>query len=306
MGESILAGAIRVGLGLFGGIYFLAPWPLKRALARGLGWIFRLLSLRRTVIDSNLKTAGMAPSDQLLNEAYAHLGFLTFEFLMLFCGMRWFVKRKVTLTGYDHVRRAQREGKGVFFLSSHVGNWEVMAAAGAVLEGCPLMLVTKRLKPAAFHQAVEKARERCGVSGTYEPQTLRDVFRALKSNAVVGFVLDQYAGAPVGVRVPFLGVPVGTSNALATLVKRTGAAVVPVVNYRLADGNWRVEIEPALSWVSDADPHRELALNTAHYAKVIEAHVRLHPEQWLWTHRRFKGDLSPLRNDEWTQPRARQ
>src|SRR6185312_635098 len=118
------------------------------------------------------------------------------------------------------------------FVSSHVGNWEIMSGSGALLGGIDLMIVTKRLKPAWIHRAIERGRIRSGVKGTYEPRPMKDVLRHLSKNGTVGFVMDQYPGPPVGVRVPVFGVPTGTPAAIAALARRTGAPVVPVVNYR--------------------------------------------------------------------------
>src|SRR5207248_3841646 len=129
------------------------------------------------------------------------------------------------LLGLENWRKAKELGKGVIFLSSHVGNWEIMAATGAIHGGMDLMLVTKRVKPAWFHEAIQKGRLECGVTATYEPRTFKDVMLHLRKNGTVGFVLDQYAGPPVGVRVPVFGISVGTSPALAMIAKRTGSAV---------------------------------------------------------------------------------
>ena len=171
--------------------------------------------------------------------------------------------------------------------------------------GIPIMLVTKLLKPAWFHAAVEKGRAACGVSATYEPRTMRDVLSHLKANKAIGFVLDQYAGPPVGVRVPVFGIPVGTMTAVAAVARRTGAAVLPVLCYRTEKGRFHVEIRPPVAWEPNEDPDYELAQNTAKYASILQADIYAHPGQWHWTHRRFKGDLSPLRPDEWSGGRAR-
>ena len=129
----------------------------------------------------------------------------------------------------------------------------------------------------------------------------------LKKQGTVGFVLDQYAGPPVGTRVPVFGIPVGTPSVVAALVKRTGARVLPVVSFREPSGRHRVQIRPAIEWKSEPnqDAQYELGLNTAYYASILEKDIYAHPEQWLWTHRRFKGDLSPLREGEWSEGRTR-
>jgi KDO2-lipid IV(A) lauroyltransferase len=302
---------IRLALGLLAWAYAVQPAALRRLWGRALGALIRHAGLRGKVIADNLKIA--YPDDEvrreeLYREAYAHLGQLTLEILLLLgpaALMRRYVAKWGELRGAEHWRAAQAGGKGSIFLSSHVGNWELMAATGAMHGPMNLLLVTKQLKPGWFHRAIEAGRASCGVRGTYEPRTFRDVLSHLKKGGTVGFVLDQYTGPPVGIRVPFLGATVGTHSALATLVKRTGARVVPVLNYRTPEGRQVVEIQPALSWIEDEDPNLELARNTANYAAVLETHVRAHAEEWLWTHRRFKGDLSPLREGEWREGRAR-
>lgn len=289
--------------------YHLAPTRLRNFFGQFLGWSLFKLHFREGVVMQNLKLAypDLTESQQvskLHSQSYEHLGHLFLEILMLFGPFKEFVQKHVFINGYENWKTAHDQGRGVLFLSSHVGNWELMAAGGA-LAGMDLMLVTKHLKPEWLHQSIVRGRLSCGVSGTYEPKTFRDVLKHLKNKGTVGIVLDQYAGAPVGVRVPFFGVPVGTHTVLAALAKRTGAKIVPVVNYRLPDGRTRVDIEPAIAWEAHEDPNYELAANTARFAQILESHVRAHPDQWLWTHRRFKGDLSPLHEGEWNQGRAR-
>jgi KDO2-lipid IV(A) lauroyltransferase len=289
--------------------YALQPAWLRRAWGSALGGLLRATGMRSKIVEQNLALAYPASERErarLLKAAYRHLGDLSLEILMLFGPMRRYVRRSSRLEGAEHWRAAHARGKGVIFLASHVGNWEIMAATGAAYTEMDLMLVTKHLKPEWLHRAIERGRASCRVRATYEPRTLKDVLGHLKRGGTVGFVLDQYAGPPVGVRVPVFGVPVGTTTAVATLARRTGAVVLPVVNYRVPGGRAVVEIRPPLEWKPGEDPVRELAENTALYAERIERDIRAHPEQWLWIHRRFKGDLTPLRDGEWNEHRARQ
>ena len=166
-------------------------------------------------------------------------------------------------------------------------------------------MVTKHLKPEWLHLAVEKQRNQHAVFATFEPKTLRDLKEQLKKKEVIGFALDQYAGPPVSVRVPFLGRPVGTSTAAATIAKRFGATILPVFQYREGRGKMVIEYLPPFEWVKDENSRIEIAKNTALLTEIIEDKVREFPDHWLWTHRRFKGDLSPLRDGEWREGRSR-
>lgn len=295
-------------LKLIAQIYTRLPRSVALKLGSGLGILLSWTKIRSRVVEENLKIAFPKNLDEqrrLFHEAYRHLGHLVFEVISVLGPLRKFILKHSELQGLENWQEAQRQGKGVVFLASHVGNWEVMAATGSVLGGIDLMIVTKHLKPEWLHQAIEKGRARCGVRATYEPKTLRDVLSHLKKGGTVGFVLDQYAGPPVGIRVPVFGIPVGTSTAIAMLVKRTGAAILPVVSYRKKNGKFVVDIRPPLTWKEQKDSEIAIAANTASYAQELEKDIYSYPEQWLWIHRRFKGDLSPLRDEEWSQGRLR-
>ena len=290
-------------------IYAVQPRALRSVWSRGLGALLRGSGYRAEVVRQNLERAFPGESqaklrDDIFKKSYESLANVVFEELMLLGPLKRYVLRHAELRGIEHWQFTKTRGKGAIFVSSHIGSWEIMAARGAQ-SGIDIMIVTKHLKPEWLHQAIERARRACGVKATYEPRTMRDVLGQLKKGGTVGFSLDQYAGPPIGVRVPFFNIPVGTMTTVAVLAKRTGAEVLPVVNYRLPNGRHVVEIRPAATWQSASDPARETALNTAAYAALLEQDVRSHPEQWLWVHRRFKGDLSPLRPDEWSEGRIR-
>ena len=295
---------------LIGWFFYLLPLFLKKALGNTLGAVLRFIQFRSEVVKQNMKRAfpekdlNDPQMKQLYKRFYRHFGMLIFEFFYLFGPMKRFCEKYVHIEGLEHVRELEKQGKSVIFLSSHLGNWEIMCAAvGRNIE--QILIVTKVLKPQWLHHMIERGRLRCHVRGTYEPRTMRDILNQLKYKRRVGFVLDQYAGPPIGVRVPFFGVPVGTSNGVATVKRRMNAEVIPAENYRLSNGTWKVILHPPLTWISDENPHRELALNTAHYVSVIEKMIYRTPEQWLWTHRRFKGDLAPLKKGEWEAGRTR-
>jgi KDO2-lipid IV(A) lauroyltransferase len=230
---------------------------------------------------------------QLLRQNYEHYGILVFELLHLFSPVpghyRRYMIRNTRLVGFEHWKRAYEQGRGVLFVSSHLGNWEGMVAAGG-LAGIPLTMVTKHLKPEWLHKKIEASRLSVNVRGAYEPRTLPLIMRALRKKKAVGFVLDQYAGPPIGIPVPFFGVKVGTLAAVSTLAQRTGAAALPAKTFRDQDGRINVVIEPQLdlSQVINSEEKTTTVLSAR-----VEGWVREYPAQWLWIHRRFKNVVWP-------------
>lgn len=272
------------------------PRSLELRLGSLLGCALLFIkSKRRKIASENIRRClpelGSGGWRKLLNQNYRHYGILAFELLHMFSPLphHWarYARKNSVFEGLDHWRAANKKGKGVLFVASHLANWELMAAAGAFC-GIPITMVTKHLKPEWLHRKIESSRLSSGVSAAYEPRTLPLIMRALRKGESVGFVLDQYAGPPLGIPVKFFNVEVGTLAAVGTLAQRTGAVVLPTRTYRDLNGIVHVCVEPALEFTDTSEQDITAAL-----AQCVETWVRQHPAQWLWIHRRFKNVVWP-------------
>ena len=273
------------------------PRLLFLAFARLLGSFLYVAKFRRKIAESNIQLAFPQLSTEekikLCRKSYEELGILFLEMLRFFYRFGRFLDRNCLVEGEDNLRSALAEGRGVLIMTAHLGNWEVLAAHGTSCLKVPVTMVTKRLKPEAVQRIMETERSLLGVKMAFEPKTMQNILRALKAKEIVGFVMDQYTGAPVGARVPFFGVPVGSHTALAAIALRTEAVVVPAIAFRRGT-KYICRFEKALPLIREDDKERSILLNTAQYVRHTEKWVREFPEQWLWIHRRWKGDLSPL------------
>lgn len=279
------------------------PAAVITRMGRGLGAALNFFGFRKHVVVENLRRAFPEWSDEKLAEVvraqYDSFGSLLFEFLRSFHpNFSKILDRECTCEGLENLDKARELGKGALVMTAHIGNWEAFCSYGAYSCHIPVTMVTKRLKPDWFQDFVVKVRERFGTRMAFEPKTMQMVIKTMRDKRVVGFAIDQFAGSPVGARVPFFGIPVGTHTALAVLAQRFQAPVVPGYAIRKPGGGFHVVFEPAIPFIhieSGANAReQEIIANTAAYNQVVERWVRRNPEQWLWIHRRWKGDLSPL------------
>lgn len=292
-----VSAALRVALFASGLAVTCLPRRLELWIGPRLGRLLLRLSRRRGVAFDNIRRCfpgqDVGRYRRLLERNYEHYGILALELLHLFSPVpghyRRYAAKVSAVDGFENWKRAQEKGKGVLFVSSHLGNWELMVAGGT-LAGIPLTMVTKHLKPEWLHRKVERSRLQTGARALYEPRTLPGIMRALRSFEAVGFVMDQYAGPPIGIPVPFFGVKVGTLAAVSTLAQRTGAAVIPVRTHRDESGVVRISIEPAMDLSAIVADEEK---TTGALAAKVERWVREYPEQWLWIHRRFKNVVWP-------------
>jgi Kdo2-lipid IVA lauroyltransferase/acyltransferase len=293
------------GIKLIGRVLGSIPASVILKMGTGLGVVLDFFEFRKRVVVENLRRAFPEWSDQKLaavvRAQYTSFGCLLLEFLRSFHpNFGEIIDRESTCEGLENLDAARAGGKGALVMTAHIGNWEAFCSHGAYVSKIPVTMVTKRLEPAWFQDYVVKVRESFGTKMAFEPKTMQLVIKTLRDKKVVGFAIDQFAGSPVGARVPFFGVPVGTHTALAVLAQRFEAPVVPGYAVRKPGGGFHVVFEPALPFVkfdsatANNPREQEIIANTAAYNQVVERWVRRYPEQWLWIHRRWKGDLSPL------------
>jgi KDO2-lipid IV(A) lauroyltransferase len=102
--------------------------------------------------------------------------------------------------------------------------------------------------------------------------------------------LDQDAGRREGIFVRFFGQLASTRNAPVALATRRGAPVLPVFIHRDPDGRGHLlRIHPALQLESEASDDEEAARrNVQRVTARIEGEIRASPDQWIWTHRRWR------------------
>lgn len=260
-------------------------------MGRALGRVLLLAEpRRRSIALENMRRCLPEWDDRrlqaLLRENYEHYGVLALELAHMLAPLeghyRGYVRRVARVEGLEHWEQARLRGKGALFCSAHLANWELAAASGA-LQGMPVTIVTRRLKPAWLHAWMEKARRSTQVRCAYQPRTMPTVLKALRDGGGVVFVMDQYMPPPMGEPTLFFGVQVDTLAALAPLARRTGAAILPVRQVRRADGIVRIIIEPEVV-LGDDDKSDNQRL-----AAIVEGWIRSEPAQWLWVHRRFKN-----------------
>lgn len=291
---------------LFVGIFFRAisaliyilPSSLKTKLGNAVGILwFDVLRIRRNVAIENVQRAFPQLSQheqiQIARSSLKHLGRTIVEYTSFpFAGRTQFDKQFVT-TGIENLNAAFAKNKGVLLLTLHLGNGD-LAIAALSRRGIPIYLISKQFKTRWLNDLWFGMREKHGTKFIAHEKSSFDILRALKKNAAVVFVLDQFMGPPIGVRTQFFGIQTGTAAGLALMASRTGAPVVPCYTFRRDDGLSEMVFESELPSYKDEsgsdDSLREskIALLTQIYTDKIEAIVREHPDQWMWIHRRWK------------------
>jgi len=271
----------------------LLPRPLARAAGIALGQVVYLLhgKLRRVGM-RNLEMVFPEKSARerrrILRGEFTSLGRQLAEVCLFPRYTRQNVSDVVVYDGFENFEQASERGKGVLFLTGHLGGWELSAFAHS-LYGHPLRFVMRPLDNPYLDRMVRHYRTMHGNTAIDKDDPVRELLRALREGATVGILMDTNVMPPQAVFVDFFGIPAGTASGLARIALRTDAAVVPGFTvWDPALGKYRLRFDPAVPLVRTGDADADVLANTQEFSKVIERFVRQYPDQWLWVHRRWK------------------
>jgi len=281
---------------LFYSIVFLMsriPWPVAQLAGKMLGLSFsKLPILRRDDIQESIVRSfegRLSEEDcrKILRGVYIHFGQMVFEVPHILRLNHENLSRYVVFENEENLRNALAKGKGVFILTAHFGNWELMSAAVPLHFGRQAAVVVRPIDFAPMDRLVSRIRSRFGTEVIPKQRSMRQIFLALKKQKLIGILLDQNVDWYEGVFTPFLGSWACTNKGLALMAVKTGSPVVPAFPVRQEDGRHRIIFEKEIPLVS-GDKTAEVEENTILFTRVIESFVRRFPDHWFWFHRRWK------------------
>jgi KDO2-lipid IV(A) lauroyltransferase len=269
------------------------PRPIARAIAIAFGLTVYVVHRRlRHVGMRNLQIAFPdMPARQrrrILRGEFISLGRQLAEFCLFPRYTRANVSGVIIYEGYENYERAFARGKGVLFLTGHLGAWELSAFAHS-LHGHPLAIIMRSLDNPLVDGLIQRYRTLNGNRTVDKDDFVRGLLAAMRAGETVGILMDTNMTPPQGVFVDFFGIPACTASGLARIALRTDAAVVP--GFSLWNSKLRkyvLHFDPAVELIRTGDDQSDVIANTATFTKTIEEYVRRYPDQWLWVHRRWK------------------
>jgi KDO2-lipid IV(A) lauroyltransferase len=279
----------------------LMPDSLVDACGTALGRAFYLVDAkRRRIAATNLALAFPGRSEverrAIVRGAFEHFGRVLLDLLKFSGRSPQDMLSRVEFEGSDRVRLAHAQGKGVFFLSSHFGSWEVNGLVHA-LHFAPIGVLVRPLDNAPVNALLEEIRQRTGNTVISRKGTIRRVLRMLQEGSGVAVLIDQHVNTKDAVRVDFFNRPAATTPLISSLALRTGAPIVPAITIPIGRGRYRVvyehPIEPPPAEAPDA-----IQVLTQRCTDSLEMWVRRYPHMWLWMHRRWRENTGQEQTED--------
>ena len=189
--------------------------------------------------------------------------------------------------GLDILRQCLKKNKGIFFLTAHFGNWEIMGLFHGYLGICPLSSIVRKLDNPYLDKATKNFRTFSGNRIYYRDESPLKIVRELKNNGSVAVMMDQNT-AKGGVFVDFFGKKAATPRSLALLSYRLGTPILPLFCHPPDKGTYRIEYGPEIRFEKSGDKENDILKWTHQYELFIENVIRENPAPWMCGHRRWK------------------
>jgi len=257
------------------------PLPVLHALGTALGWLVYLASpTHRRRLRANLEGAGYG---HLLHAAIAESGKALAELPFVWCAEQARVTRHVTMENWELVQRQLDAGRGIVFLTPHLGCFELTAQQVSLR--VELTVMYRPPRKSALKPLVEGARARqhmhlapANLSG------VRMLAKALKGGQPVGVLPDQVPQQGEGVWAPFFGREAYTMTLPAKLAQLGRADILLVYAERLPRGRgYAIRFVPFDGTLSGTPAEQAGAINRA-----MEQLIARCPAQYFWSYNRYK------------------
>ncbi|MYM28981.1 lysophospholipid acyltransferase family protein [Duganella sp. CY15W] len=257
------------------------PLPFLHAVGAALGWVvyWTSPSYRRRMRD-NMRQAGVS---QHLSAAVAEAGKSIIELPFIWCADPARVSRHATLENWELVQTELDAGRGIVFMTPHLGCFEIVAQEIALRT--ELMVMYRPPKKAALKPLIEGARARNNLLlAPANMSGVRMLAKCLKKGKPVGVLPDQVPQEGEGVWATFFGRDAYTMTLPAKLALLGDATIIVTYAQRLPGGKgYVIRFVPFDGTLEGDSADQAQAINTA-----MERLIVREPSQYYWSYNRYK------------------
>ena len=268
-------------------IFKILGYRLSSALGGKIFEIIGPLFRSKRLIQSNIKKAIPNIEFERLNEItksmWNNYGRVFAEYMFIKDFHEGKLKNNLKIEGQDILDNIKKTDKPVIFISGHLANFELMAMH-IEKSGIKLSAIYRPLNNIFLNKIMERIRRKyiCkfqikkGIAG------VRKIINMLKDNYSTALMIDQRVSE--GIEVNFFNQKALTTTIPAQLIKKYNIEVVPVCIERIDKINFKITISKPLILSN----HNTVENITENLNLVLEKMILKNPEQWIWSHNRWR------------------
>jgi len=251
---------------------------------KNLGSLFRSKKTSYTNLSLAFPKFNEIQKNKILDNMWINYGkiFAEYMFIEKFRTSPKF-SNQIIIENQDELEKIKSSNKPVIFVSGHFNNFELMAMH-LEKSGIDVAAVYRPLNNSFLNPIMEKIRRKyiCkkqikkGITGT------KELLKEFKKGTSIALMIDQRVSE--GVESDLFGKKAFTTTIPAQFIKKFDVAVVPIYIERLIDNKFKLKIFENIKFSKDDSIDKI----TSKLNKILEKMIMTNPDQWIWTHGRWK------------------
>ena len=249
-----------------------------------IGPIFRSNKISEVNLSYAFKNIDKSQRNKILNKMWGNYGkiFAEYVFIKQFRNNPKYY-RNISFENKDVIEEIKKNSEPVIFISGHFNNFELMAMQ-IEKSGIDLAAIYRPLNNLFLNPIMENIRIKyiCRNQIRKGSSGMKNLLKAFKNKTSIALMIDQRVSE--GISCNFFGNKALTTTLPAQFVKKFNAKIVPVYIERLKNNEFKIKYHNPLIFDNNSSTENiTLQLN-----QELEKMVLNNPEQWIWTHSRWK------------------
>ena len=262
---------------------------LKNSSALG-GKLFKIIGpffRSSDLIHENIKKAFPNETQdkiiKITNEMWDNYGRIFAEYMFIKKFRQNRSKKNIIIEGQEILNKIRDKGTPVVFVSGHFSNFELMAMQ-IEKSGINLSTIYRPLNNFFLNHLMEKIRKNfiCKKQIKKGMGGMRELIKLHKKNYSTALMIDQRVTE--GIKSIFFNHEAFTTTIPAQLVKKFGVSIVPIYIERFEEIKFKMIVYEPIYFTKDSS----VKIITDKLNKILEKMILKNPEQWIWSHNRWK------------------
>jgi len=252
---------------------------------------FFVFKVRKEIVVKNLSYAfphlNINEINRLAYRNYISVSITFLEVFLLSCISKEKILSRFDFTGLELVKSKMEKNKGLILLTAHFGNWELGATAFGLYLNKRINVLAKVQHNPYVAKWIRQNREKYGNIEIPLGISIKEIFKSLRNNEIVGVVGDQ-RGPKNGVKVKYFNKETYTFAGTAAIALKTKSPVLVLLSVRNSKGYYKTKIEEIEINKFIGTNEEQIVQFNQKYMSILEKNVRQYPEQWFWLHNIWK------------------
>ena len=247
------------------------------------GQMFRSKKLIEGNIKKSLPKISENEMEKIIKTMWSNYGRILSDYVFIKNFRQSKLEKYLEVEGKEIFEEIKKSGEPVVFISGHFNNFELMAME-IEKSGVRVAAIYRPLNNIFLNKIMESIRKKyiCkhqikkGISG------IREILQFCKKGFSIALMIDQRVSE--GIKSDLFGQPALTTTIPAQLVKKFGYKIVPIYIERINKLNYKMKINRPIKF----DKNETIESITNQLNNWLEKMISIKPNQWIWSHNRWK------------------